>query len=741
MNVNPEREFQKKFMGNILLYRDLSLNRPPVFFQRNVLKFLQYHRHKREHCLRKANIPDQPIMSSSSEPGQTVKTSNQSIRSSWSMGEIYNRLEKGTTGPEAPVLRIDLTAIKDRKAVYRNLPEQRPSLKRIRTTSVHAQCLLTIWPTASSKKEDMTYLVRQSKSCVIEAGTKESGERTAIVTMESPFFVNFDELLIAGRKPLNGYSTQMYDMQMALLPANATDPWPPMDFLAPPPKISQRMEADGPVRFPMLLAQWRKLPQLPETSTESLLEGLAYQDGKRYKTKLSLKLEAAWSLPSSQLTSYNASRRKALSPVPHLPSPVSDHDTLGPIVSVTWTFHGLWEHLPPLEFDGYLCPLCQRRQLASMDTYDFHLATGHDLFKFKLVSSTSSAGTRRKIDVEVLVDVTDTFSVKSSNNVLDQREMNWQKPQTLFDLEAFLKGDETWMRKENKSNSRLIPTRPTLGNAPSNSGDSASTETPNAIQSRAAEEVPDLPPPNRKKFAVPAAPPGIKFFRLTVKRPLREGEYISESDDEMDGNWLLQKHNDTIESFSDMSQSEKRFIQLYDRHMLDENLSSNLHFREALVRFCRLNRDWLRGPDMNEEFHKNAARLLMQGLISPQLCRDCANIIGVKQPMESRDEIMDTSEDQSQKTSRSAKRSKNVDFQSFASRTTCPVHRVKSRSPTQAVFHQGIEISDFGSEGSVSDDSPDYRLTDEDDTGYEDVDDESSDQEHDLVMSEEERII
>ncbi|MCJ1382685.1 hypothetical protein MMC17_005798 [Xylographa soralifera] len=916
MNVNPEREFQRKFIGNITFYRELSFNRPPVFLQRNVIKFLHYHQYKRELLLRKANLPDQPTMSSSSEAGQMLKTSHQPIRSPWSIGEIFNKLEKGITGPEAPVLRIDLTGIRDRKAVYRNLPEQRPSLKRIRTTSVHAQCLLTIWATGSSKKEDLTYVVKQSRSCVIEAGTKESGERTATVTMESPFFVKFDELLITGRKPLNSYSTQMYDMQITLLPANATVPWPPMDFLAPPPKITQRMEADGLVRFPILLAQWRKLPQLPETSTESLLEGLAIQDGKRYKTKLSLKLEAAWSSPSSQLTSYNASKRKALSPVPHLPSPVSDHDTLGPIISVSWIFQGLWEHIPSIEFDGYLCPLCQRRQSASMDTYDFHLATGHDLFKFKLVSRTSSAGTRRKIDVEVLVDITDTYSVKASNNVLDQREMNWQKPQTLFDLEAFLKGDETWIGKENKSNNRLVPPRPTLGNTRSNSGDSAQTDIPIAIQSRAAEEVPDLPPPDRKKFAVPTAPPDIKFFRLTVKRPLREGEYINESDDEMDGSWLLQKHNDTIESFSDMSQFEKQFIQLYDKHMLDENLSSNLHFREALVRFCRINRDWLQERNINVEFYKNAARLLMQGLISPQLYRDCAKIIGVKQSMESKVEIMDTSEDESQKPSRLVKRLRNAYFQSPASNEKNPDPREKSRSPTEAVHdygkcykcssriysmqrsircsdidcntpdfhlecggltqrtpgwlcpsceksthkpnervysansakrhgpessgqqqqtdygrrisstcdknntatyvkegrvdllredivgvrevaqqkhteaiagqtvresshnhsnevpgssqssngyvlqspskdlrqcdqsdetpqeqHQGIEISASDSDEYPTDDSPEYRVTDDDDTGYEDVDDESSDQEHDLMMSEEERML
>ncbi|MCJ1284292.1 hypothetical protein MMC26_003623 [Xylographa opegraphella] len=802
------------------------------------------------------------------------------------MGEIYSKLEKGITGAESPVLRINLTGIRDRKAVYRNLPEQSPSLKRIRTTSVHAQCLLTIWPASFSKKEDLTVLVKQSKSCIIEAGTKESGERIATITMESPFFVRLDDLLITGQGPPNGYSTHKYDMQMSLLPANATDPWPPIDFLAPPPKVSERMEADGPVRFPMLLAKWRKLPQLPETSTESLLEGLAYQDGKRYKTKLSLKLEAAWGSPPSQLALYNASRRKAAPPMPHLSSPISDHDTLGPIISVIWIFQGLYKHMKPIEFDGYLCPLCERRQSVSMDTYDFHLATGHDLFKFKLVSRTSSAGTRRKIDLEVLVDVTDTFGVKASNNALDQREMNWQKPQTLFDLEAFLKGDEAWIGRENRSNIRLVLPRPTLGSTPSHSGDSPQIDMPIVKRSRAVEEVPDLLPPDRKKFAVPPAPPGIKFFRLTVKRPLREGEYISESDDEMDGTWLLQKHNDTIESFSDMSQSEKQFIQRYDKHMLGENLSSNLHFREALVRFCRLNREWLQGREMNVEFYKNAARLLLQGVISPQLYRDCANIICAKQPIESKVGITDVSEDESQK----AKRSKSINFQSPASKAKPTDSREKLRSPTEAdcnapdfhlkcvglaeripewlcpsceessqgrngtlsssnivtrrglegfgqlqpgkygpqtlstdnndststyvrqgltglsrkcmtsvekvapkqhaeaaeaqnvgesllsrrkeipgasLFsrpydHQGSakdirevdkkgesprgkyhrnEIPGSDSDAILSDDSPEYSVTDDEDTGYEDVDDDSSDQEHDLMMSEEERML
>lgn len=680
---NPEWDFQKRFLGNIIYYRELNCRRPPLFLQRSVRTFLAHHRSQQNKNKDQRISQEHNKMSSFSEPGHGLSMPNQPVRSVWSIGQISQNLEKGITCADAPILRIDLAGIKDRKASFRkSLADDEPPHKRMKTTSVHAQCLLTIWASSSSKKEDLTYLVKQSQSCVIVAGTRDSGERTATVTMESPFYVKYEELLIKGRKPLNGYSSQLYEMQMTLLPANATDPWPPMDFLSPSPRLSQRMEPEGLVRFPMLLAQWRKLPQLPDSASDSLLEAMAYQDGKRYKTKLSLRMEAAWSAPSSPLSIYNASLRDKLSPLPHLPSPVSEEDPPAPVVSVTWTFVGLYKHIHPFEFDGYLCPLCSRRTFANMDAYHFHLITGHELLQFEVsVRARAAENRQQKIDIDVVVDTADTFSAKASNNASDEREMNWQSPHSPFDLEAFLKGKGTWLGQENKKTRSLALPRPILDESRSRSDDSVQHETPIAVQYRAAQDVPDLPIPARKKFRVPAAPPDIKFFRLTVKRPLMEGECISESDDDMDESWLIQKHNDTIESFCDMSRSEKLFIQRYDCHMLDENLSSNLHFREALVRFCRLNRKWLRQKDMRIEFHKKAARLLVQGSVSVQLLRDCVKIIGTKEELESKVEIMDTSEDESP-TSLLA--------HTKPSPSTLPrTSREHSHSPTEAIHNFG----------------------------------------------------
>ncbi|MCJ1244253.1 hypothetical protein MMC30_001451 [Trapelia coarctata] len=570
-------------------------------------------------------------MSSSSDLSRGL-AAPYAVRPTWTIRELQHTLEKGIPAANGPVLRIDINAIKDRKATFRNsIGDEEPPLKRIRTTPVRAQCLLTIWQTGAAKKEDPTYLVKQTKYCIIHAGIKESGERTASVTMDSPFYVKLDELHTKGPKPLNGYGNQLYDMQLTILQNSATETWPPFDFLSPTPKIPSRMETEGLVRFPMLLAQWRRLPQLPETSSESLLEVHAWQDLKRYKTKLSLKMDAAWSFPSSPLASHNATLRVDPSPARHLPSPVSDEESGGLKISVRWIFEGNWEHVHPLEFDGYLCPLCNRQSFSSMDSYHFHLINEHDLFRFELtVQARSSEKGQQSITAQVRVDVADTFRTKAGN-ALDDREMSWQRPATLFDLDAYLKGDERWVGNETGRAMHLAPPRPALEPSRSRSSDSFQVEAPSIVKSRSADEVPNIPPPARKKFTVPRAPPDIKFFRLTVKRPLKEGEWYSESDDEIDESWLLQKHSDTIESFADMLPSEKRFIKRYDRHMLGENLSSNLHFREALVRFCRINREWLHKVDMKKEFHKNAAKLVKQGLISSELYRDCTKIIGGNQ--------------------------------------------------------------------------------------------------------------
>ena len=445
--------------------------------------------------------------------------------------------------------------------------------------------------------------------------------------MTEPFIVALEKFQSRPRNPQLSLGDQTFAMQIAILAANKTDAWPPVEMKIPTPKQPYGEDALGLVRFPLLVAKWHKLPQTPATEQESLLEILASQDDHRYKPKLSLKIDAAWCEPTSPLQVMNAEIRetqKEASPQRSLLSPSSEEPLEKSIMKIEWQFEGLADFLPKLIFNGYDCPLCPGRGFRDAGEFHFHLIQSHELFKFKFAQTFETDRHRRSIiNGLVKVDLADNYEAKAANS-LDPREMVWQRPRNAFQLEAYLKGDESWVgkpvRKSHLNHDKLETSRST-------SRDTSRPEIPVSAVRRPPSQVPDLVPPPRRKFRVPPAPNGIQFYRLTVKRPLVAGELVSESDDDIDEEWLLQKHADTIDSFTDTSREEKEFIQRYDRHMLKEDVSSDLHACEALIRFCRLNKSWLQRYDMKKEFHKKAAALKMQGCLDASTIWACTKII------------------------------------------------------------------------------------------------------------------
>jgi hypothetical protein len=131
-----------------------------------------------------------------------------------------------TTGiSDGRVLRIDVTEIKDPKARSRHSCQgQEPLAKRLKRTHVHAQCLLTVWSTDPETGGQPIYFVKQSKPCGIQAITKESGDRTVIISLESRFFVNRDQLKTDNFDLSHPDSTQHLEMQTLLVPDSPSDP-------------------------------------------------------------------------------------------------------------------------------------------------------------------------------------------------------------------------------------------------------------------------------------------------------------------------------------------------------------------------------------------------------------------------------------------------------------------------------------------------------------------------------------
>ena len=621
MKPQPEREFRRKYTGNVSTYKINKRNRHRSFLQRNLIKVLEYH----QRCLAlKSSVSG--VMSGKialQVPNGTSSPKDQknAERSFWSIKEVERCLEDHNFTWHDATLSVDVKELRHKR--QNSSSSKQPPHKRIKLCSIPARCALTIWDSRSSKKE---YVAMQTKKCTITTIRSGTLGETARIEMDGPFALRASELSagVGRQETVRSIVGSSYLMQITLYATDVRDPWPPIPLKLKPPKVAQGFDHGEIVKAPMFLGKWAKLPDCPTVGT--LLDVSAYQDTKAYKTKLGLEADVKWRVSPSPLMIQNLRLKKDPSPEARLPTPISEPDMPTPIITVKWSFPDWPQRKEGMLVSGYLCPFCKRSDLRSMEVFHFHLINNHDNFKFLLTSEATTVAGRSNIAVKVKVEMADDYRERASNDVMDDREMSWERQKRPFDIDQYLKGDESWTGRPTKRPSGNPP--PRLLPESSSSSREASRNDRRTLKPFDPALVQNFPPPDRKRHVVPPAAEGIKYFRSVAKRPLREGELISESDDEMDQSWLQQKHDETIEDFTDITAPEKEFVKVYDAHMLKENPSSSLHLADALIRFCREHRRWLARRDLSQEFHRNATNLLLHGAIKPSVVKSCAEIIG-----------------------------------------------------------------------------------------------------------------
>ena len=305
----------------------------------------------------------------------------------WNFKEIQHILsQKASQQDSGPVLKVDILAIRDRLARYRNTPTAaEPPTKSARTPPIHATVSLTIWIAASSSQET---LVEQTKRCTIERRAKAPGERYATVTLDEPFLIPVDQLRIDPKKIYPLHEEQTFSMQLVLTATSLGDEWPPVDMRKGQPRKKHMVDAGGLIRFPLLCSKWQRLPHCPETEQESLLDMTATQDNIPFKPRLSLQIAADWCERPSPLTLTNQEFKDRLSvprsSVPSRTSPASCEDSFPKVVAGTyWEFEGLSDLLPEKFWDGWVCALCNNRKFTDITLLHFHIKNYHDLFKFE----------------------------------------------------------------------------------------------------------------------------------------------------------------------------------------------------------------------------------------------------------------------------------------------------------------------------------------------------------------------
>ena len=267
---------------------------------------------------------------------------------------------------------------------------------------------------------------------------------------------------------------------------------------------------------------------------------------------------------------------------------------------------------------GVFCPFCCSYKNALEDLIA-HLQTEHTSFKFSL----RGTSIKPRIYVEVIKQPA------RSDPALDKlRTSNLGKPQTLFDLQKYLSGDNSWAKSREREGHNDLPEHlkvmsiDHIHDSSSSPYDSqySSPNTSNDTDGMYEYENHQFKPHVhiRKKFCAPQTKKPL--YNPLTKQVLQAGDELPSSDDEKDEAWLYQKHRDIIMDFSDVTAEEKDYITKWNPFCMDLQLSSEYYLPDTVLRFADENKGWfLQRKSRKEEFGKMMETYVMRGVIS----QDC----------------------------------------------------------------------------------------------------------------------
>ncbi|KZF20592.1 hypothetical protein L228DRAFT_269894 [Xylona heveae TC161] len=618
-----EREFRRKFAGNAAFYADLDEHRQQTFLQRNLRTVFRSHA---QQLTRKAEpaykIEDEDTIKVDQSGATGAKKPKWTLPSREILDDVnFRKTER--------VLKIDLKGIVMKeltKDTVENASAWRTDLK----SEIPCHVQLRIVDSTGSKEKTV---VRDATTGTIGGLDKEIGSDGLQIQLDTPFYINVEKLFVnvEKNKRRRMSAASSYSMVLVLSPMDSST-WFEQDSrrlkdalksLLRYTESEQRNATAKTKDIQAFYAKWPNLLQCPQDG--ALLETCRYKDAKPI-SDCGILVDMGWNKQKTPLERYNSFLRD--SPAIRFPTPVSDRASEASKVEVTYVF-GDWVsstdgfRMKEWSVPGYHCPFCHGKNLTSFEHLSFHLRNSHALFKFDLEHVVNLEAPDNQANVSVKVNIHDDLRETLINTPAYLEDLDWQRPRRPFDLKKYLEGDHSWVGGSQtplRSLKRASTRRPSRTTA-----SRGMSSTPSGLQD---DEVPEIPPKRRKKYVVPPAPdPSIRFFRTTSKRMLNEGEEISESDDDVDEAWLIHKHDEVIDDFIDVSDPEKEFIKRWDAHMLEEGLSGNIHFADAMVRFVRANKLWLCTTERFVEFSKICAKLKLSGTIGGAVILRCVRII------------------------------------------------------------------------------------------------------------------
>jgi hypothetical protein len=563
---------RERFSGNILLYDYLAAKRAPVFLNRNLTRVLGVHKHiQRDSGTR------------------NIAGSNHALRAVWE-----------------PPSWDDLDAMMDNK-------------------NLHGSLVLEIFSVKSTCKTDAEYLERNPKKARVLSRAKGVIQvsifppASDLPSFNSPAQLATLQSVVREREP-----NVLVETDSIAIRPNAFEISNPRIHLNDKHKLKISLDLDSQDEAEELF-QHLNTRSVDGCSTrfttacDNILEcpsGRIILPLRDYKGGLDFGLEVSMHWVISKgipiLAAHNT-RLTALAQPESYPSPPPDPDASRSSVKLMFVYAN-----ETITRTSLRCPHegCSRRKPKNIDDLRMHLDSWHDLIKYQATLSHDDDGNEVWVfESEVADHKSEQRASARANEPFDIRNLAPSEP---FDEQKYLnEGNDDYQRM-----SRLEKRHPLYRPA---------LPVPDTIPVPPRQKPPDLvadmPPRDKRKHPVPQAPVGITFLRSMSRRPLRTGEYISESDDEVDDTWITLRKRAELNKDELLADDLKKFLECFDSHMWKEQLRSDIHLGDAIIRFAREKAAWIWQEDLFSTFMLKINELLEDRLISQEVHASCQEIV------------------------------------------------------------------------------------------------------------------
>ncbi|PSN60309.1 hypothetical protein BS50DRAFT_594071 [Corynespora cassiicola Philippines] len=598
-----DKDITREYHGNLLYYKFLRSKRNPVFLDRNLRRALQIHQQQldRENGARQQ----------SRFPPEGWEHRGRQLWKLPSSAALHEMMERS----EEKYFVLEIKGIKPTSPGTQTWGP--PSSKRAPLFRFEVNILVTILDTNSGRQCGSS--VHPQKATI----TGFSGDQGRVVSVDTPkFTVKVDELKepeVQEEGAWGGCISEEYRLIASL------------NFLG---------SNDAEVFFSCLVPEDSSLQQNPSTRLSTTWDNIIEcppadivlpfrASGSDKDLDMGFHVLMSWGRALQHGETILEALRRENSSTSATRSYLTPPLDSGPIqkkFKITYSYNGQAVTRNNLE-----CPKCDKKNTFSvLDDLRMHLVTWHGHFACVATKESKDQDESHEHWLFECTTAEHRADHRASDHVPDPLNIQMIAPDQPFDQRLFLDegNDGFWQSSRTGKQMKSAAKRRPPGTG--------------AIRPvyKAPDQVQERKPARRIGFHIPKAPDNITFFRTSTKRPLKEGEEVSESEIEEDGDWdwLQVRKQVRIENDPAIPEAAKRFLKGFDPFIRDESLHSDLHLGDALVRFSRQKADWLWQTKTTAEFYRKLDELLSDEIITQEVRDWCWEFVSGKKPHDESDE-------------------------------------------------------------------------------------------------------